>query len=84
MLNRVEPRILTETEAADYAAGGNLSRFKALVRSGLMPSALPYSARGPKCYDKKAIDIALDALSGFEVGSTVGISSEDIRAATGA
>lgn len=56
----VRPRLLTRQQAADYC---NLSpsAFSSWVRSGKLPHPLPGTTR----WDLKAIDLALDKLSGL-------------------
>jgi hypothetical protein len=55
------PRCLTVEAAATYAGCKTVSAFRDWVRKGIMPGPLPGTHR----YDRKAIDVALDRLSGF-------------------
>lgn len=54
-------RGLTIQEAADHC-GISISCFRSWIRDGLVPGPWP----GTKRYDKKALDNALDKLSGIE------------------
>jgi hypothetical protein len=58
---QLAPRLLTRQQAAGYC---NLSptTFSNWVRSGKLPLPLPGTTR----WDLKAIDIALDAMSGLQ------------------
>ncbi|MBO4228167.1 AlpA family transcriptional regulator [Bradyrhizobium neotropicale] len=62
MKAQLAPRVLTKVEAANYA-GCTVSAFSDWVRRGLMPKSLPRTRR----WDRKAIDAALDKLSGLEM-----------------
>jgi hypothetical protein len=53
-------RLVTEKEAAD-AVGIDLATFRAWVASGKLPKAIPDCGK----YDVKAIDAAIDRLSGL-------------------
>jgi excisionase family DNA binding protein len=53
-------RLITEKEAADYI-GLELATFRAWVASGRLPEAMPDCGK----YDSKAIDLALDRISGI-------------------
>jgi hypothetical protein len=55
------PRCLTVEGAAAYAGCRTISAFRDWVRRGIMPGPLPGTHR----YDRKAIDAALDRLSGL-------------------
>jgi hypothetical protein len=55
------PRCLTVREAAAYAGCNTVSAFRDWVRKRIMPGPLPGTHR----YDRKAIDAALDRLSGL-------------------
>lgn len=55
------PRILTKGQAAAYC-GLTESGFEAWVRAGKLPGRL----KGTRRWDKTAIDIALDLLSGID------------------
>jgi hypothetical protein len=57
----LEPRGLSLEEAARYTGCKTASAFKAWVRKGLMPPPIPGTHR----YDRKAIDSALDRMSGL-------------------
>lgn len=54
-------RGLTIEEAATYAGCRTVSAFRAWVRKGIMPAPIPGTHR----YDRKAIDFALDRISGL-------------------
>jgi hypothetical protein len=56
----VAPRGLSAADAASYAGCQTVSAFRDWVRRGIMPRALPGTHR----YNRKAIDKALDRLSG--------------------
>jgi hypothetical protein len=56
-----EPRGLTLEQAAAYAGCKTTSAFRDWVRKGIMPRAIP----GTHGYDRKAIDSALDLMSGL-------------------
>jgi hypothetical protein len=56
-----ERRGLSAHEAAAYAGCNTVAAFRTWVRKGLMPGPLPHTHR----YDRKAIDAALDRLSGL-------------------
>ena len=60
------PRGLTVTEAATYAGCRTAAAFRDWVRRGIMPRPL----RGTHRYDRKAIDAALDRLSGLSPATT--------------
>jgi hypothetical protein len=60
------PRCLTVEAAAAYAGCKTVSSFRDWVRKGLMPPPLPGTHR----YDRKAIDAALDRLSGLSATVT--------------
>lgn len=55
------PRGLTIQEAATYAGCKSVSAFRARIRRGLLPAAMP----GTHAWDRKAIDRALDKASGI-------------------
>jgi hypothetical protein len=55
------PRCLSVDDAAAYAGCKTVSAFRDWVRRGIMPGPLPGTHR----YDRKAIDAALDRLSGL-------------------
>jgi hypothetical protein len=54
-------RGLSIDEAAAYAGCRTVSAFRDWIRRGLMPGPLP----GTQRYDRKAIDAALDRMSGI-------------------
>jgi hypothetical protein len=55
------PRLLSRSQAANYC-NVSTSAFSNWVRSGKLPPPLP----GTKRWDIKAIDFALDAISGLQ------------------
>lgn len=57
----IEPRGLTREQAAKYAGCATLSAFDDWVRRGIVPGPIPGTHR----WDKRAIDTALDRLSGL-------------------
>lgn len=62
-MNRaVTPRGLSKEDAATYAGCESLSAFSDWIRRGIMPGPIP----GTHKWDRKAIDAALDRLSGLE------------------
>jgi hypothetical protein len=54
------PRLATEKEAAE-AIGLELATFRSLVECGKLPKPLPECGK----FDMKAIDVALDRISGL-------------------
>jgi hypothetical protein len=54
------PRLVSEKEAAD-AIGLELATFRAWVESGRLPKAIPDCGK----FDLRAIDAALDKISGL-------------------
>lgn len=54
-------RGLTVREAAHYTGCRTVAAFRAWVRKGIMPRPVPGTHR----YDRKAIDSALDRMSGL-------------------
>ncbi|MCP3446203.1 AlpA family transcriptional regulator [Bradyrhizobium sp. CCGUVB14] len=68
----VRPRLLTRQQAADYC---NLSpsSFSNWVRLAKLPHPLPGTTR----WDLKAIDIALDKLSGLHIETETSSSTLD-------
>ncbi|MFK4492839.1 hypothetical protein [Bradyrhizobium sp. USDA 336] len=58
----IEPRGMSKEQAAAYAGCESLSAINEWVRRGIMPRAIP----GTRKWDKKAIDVALDRLSGLQ------------------
>jgi hypothetical protein len=57
----IEPRVMTKEEAASYVGCKSSSSFNDWIRRGIMPGPIP----GTHKWDKKAIDAALDRLSGL-------------------
>lgn len=57
----IEPRGLTLDQAAAYAGCATVSAFRDWIRKGIMPGPIPGTHR----FDRKAIDAALDRLSGL-------------------
>ena len=58
----IEPRGMSKEQAAAYAGCETLSAFNDWIRRGLMPGPI----RGTHTWDRKAIDAALDRLSGLQ------------------
>jgi hypothetical protein len=58
----ITPRGMSKQEAAAYAGCETLSAFNDWIRRGIMPGPI----RGTHKWDRKAIDAALDRLSGLE------------------
>lgn len=58
----IEPRGLSKADAAAYAGCDSLSTFNDWIRRGIMPGSIP----GTHKWDRKAIDAALDQLSGLQ------------------
>lgn len=58
----VEPRGMSKGQAAAYAGCETLSAFNNWIRRGIMPRPIP----GTHKWDRKAIDAALDRLSGIQ------------------
>jgi len=58
---KLPPRLLTKEHAADYC-GLSLQGFDAWVRAGRLPMSIPGTHR----WDRKAIDLRLDDLSGIQ------------------
>ena len=69
----LEPRCLTITDAAAYC-GLTPSGFRHWVALGRLPTALAGTHR----WDRKAIDFALDRLSGLPTGATNEVEESDI------
>jgi hypothetical protein len=61
----IAPRLLTREQAAAYC-GLSVNGFSDWVKAGRLPGSIPGTAR----WDLKAIDIALDSLSGIGIGSS--------------
>lgn len=55
------PRGLTIAEAAAYAGCKSVAAYRDRVRRGVLPGPIP----GTHSYDRRAIDAALDRLSGL-------------------
>lgn len=55
-----EPRLMTRSEAAAYCRFST-GQFSRLVSAGILPQAVP----GMRRWDRKALDICLDKLSGI-------------------
>ena len=64
-LTPITPRCLNRESAAEYC-GCSPSAFDDWVRRGIVPGPL----RGTKQWDRKAIDVALDKMSGLETETT--------------
>jgi hypothetical protein len=60
--NAVEPRGMTREQAAAYCGCESTAAFSDWVRRGIVPGPLP----GTRRWDRKAIDAALDRVSGLE------------------
>ena len=58
----IEPRGMSREQAAAYAGCETLSAFNDWIRRGIMPGPIP----GTHKWDRKAIDAALDQLSGLQ------------------
>jgi hypothetical protein len=58
----IEPRGMSKEQAAAYAGCESLSAFNDWVRRGIMPRPIP----GTRKWDRKAIDAALDRMSGLD------------------
>jgi hypothetical protein len=58
----IEPRVLSKKQAAAYAGCETLSAFNDWIRRGIVPGPIP----GTHKWDRKAIDAALDRLSGLQ------------------
>lgn len=58
----IEPRGMSREQAAAYAGCESLSAFNNWVRRGIMPKPIP----GTRKWDRKAIDAALDRMSGLD------------------
>jgi hypothetical protein len=65
-MSQEAPRGLTVETAAAYAGCKTVSAFRDWVRKGIMPRPLPGTHR----YDRKAIDVALDRMSGLSATMT--------------
>jgi excisionase family DNA binding protein len=60
-VGEIPPRCMTRQQAAVYCGCGSLSTFDRWVRSGKIPGPMP----GTHSWDRMALDIALDRLSGL-------------------
>lgn len=60
------PRGLTKDQAAAYVGCATVRTFEAWVSRGLMPPAMPSTLR----WDKRALDLAMDRLSGIATPGT--------------
>jgi hypothetical protein len=69
-----QPRLLSRTDAAFYC-GVSIQTFSTWVRQGILPSAVPGTAR----WDLRAINLRLDELSGLN-GETDKAPLDDWRA----
>ncbi len=69
----LEPRCIPITEAAAYC-GLTPSGFRHWVAIGRLPGALP----GTRRWDRRAIDVALDRLSGLPVAGTPETGEDDL------
>jgi hypothetical protein len=58
----IEPRGMSKEQAAAYAGCDSLSAFNDWIRRGIMPGPIP----GTRKWDRRAIDAALDRLTGFQ------------------
>jgi hypothetical protein len=58
----IEPRGMSKEQAAAYAGCESPSAFNDWVRRGIMPRPIP----GTRKWDRKAIDAALDQISGLD------------------
>ena len=58
----MEPRGLTRCQAAAYAGCQSLSTFNDWIRRGILPGPIPRT----HTWDRRAIDAALDRLSGLQ------------------
>jgi hypothetical protein len=58
----IPPRGMSKKQAAAYAGCETLSAFNDWIRRGIMPGPIP----GTHKWDRKAIDAALDRLSGLQ------------------
>jgi hypothetical protein len=58
----IEPRGMSKEQAAAYAGCETLSAFSHWIRRGIMPGPIS----GTHKWDRKAIDAALDRLSGLK------------------
>jgi hypothetical protein len=58
----IEPRGMSKEQAAAYAGCESLSAFNDWIRRGIIPGPIP----GTRKWDRKAIDAALDQLTGLQ------------------
>jgi hypothetical protein len=61
-MSRIQPRGLSKEDAAAYTGCDTLSAFNDWIRRGIVPGPIP----GTHKWDRKAIDAALDRLSGLQ------------------
>jgi hypothetical protein len=61
-MSRLAPRGLSKNDAAAYAGCNSISTFSDWIRRGIMPGPIS----GTHKWDRKAIDAALDHLSGLQ------------------
>lgn len=61
-MTQLIPRGMSKEAAAEYAGADNLSTFSSWIQRGIMPGPIP----GTHKWDRKAIDAALDRLSGLQ------------------
>jgi hypothetical protein len=59
------PRVLSKDKAAAYCGCETMAAFDDWVRRGIVPGPIP----GTRRWDKRAIDMHLDRLSGIEPAS---------------
>jgi hypothetical protein len=69
----IEPRGMSKQQAAAYAGCETLSAFNDWIRRGIMPGPIP----GTHKWDRKAINAALDRLSGLQPTMQPRLSSYD-------
>lgn len=60
---KMPPRMITKADAAEYCGVG-VERFIGLIAEGKLPGGLNMGTHGLR-WDRKAIDLALDRLSGL-------------------
>ena len=69
----IPPRGMSKKQAAAYAGCETLSAFNNWIRRGIMPGPIP----GTHKWDRKAINAALDRLSGLQPTMQPRLSSYD-------
>ena len=67
------PRGLSKTDAAAYCGCDSISAFDDWIRRGIVPGPIP----GTHKWDRKAIDRALDKLSGISPQSDTTVALDD-------